>query len=94
LTYNACATVKWNGGSSFPIQTGHGCIGCSEPGFWDRGGLYQPLSTPTLALGPTAGGAAVAGVALGALGAALARSRRHRRNGAAEATKGGDDGTA
>jgi len=35
-TYNACATIKWNGGTSFPIQSGHGCIGCSEPGFWER----------------------------------------------------------
>jgi hydrogenase small subunit len=42
-THNACATLKWNGGTSFPVQAGHGCIGCSEPGFWDAGGLYQPL---------------------------------------------------
>ena len=42
-THNACATVKWNAGTSFPIQAGHGCIGCSEPGFWDAGGFYQPL---------------------------------------------------
>jgi hydrogenase small subunit len=45
-TYNACATVKWNGGTSFPIESGHGCIGCSEPGFWDKGSLYSALSTP------------------------------------------------
>jgi hypothetical protein len=32
-TYNACATIKWNGGTSFPIESGHGCLGCSEPGF-------------------------------------------------------------
>jgi hypothetical protein len=30
-TYNACATIKWNGGTSFPIESGHGCLGCSEP---------------------------------------------------------------
>ncbi|MBN8486623.1 MAG: hydrogenase small subunit, partial [Burkholderiales bacterium] len=51
VTYNACASQKWNGGVSFPIQSGHGCIGCSEPRFWDRGGLYQPLSAATLAPG-------------------------------------------
>ena len=39
-TYNACATIKWNGGTSFPIESGHGCIGCSEPGFWDKGSFY------------------------------------------------------
>ncbi len=29
-TYNACSTVGWNEGVSFPIQSGHGCIGCSK----------------------------------------------------------------
>jgi hydrogenase small subunit len=43
-TYNACSTVKWNGGTSFPIQAGHGCIGCSEDGFWDKGGFYNRLT--------------------------------------------------
>jgi len=36
-TFNACSTVKWNNATSFPMHTGHGCIGCSEPRFWDRG---------------------------------------------------------
>ena len=44
-TYNACSTVRWNGGVSFPIQSGHGCIGCSEEGFWDKGPFYERLST-------------------------------------------------
>ena len=26
-----------------PIQSGHGCIGCSESGFWDNGPFYQRL---------------------------------------------------
>jgi len=39
-TRNACASFKWNGGTSFPIQSGHGCIGCSEAGFWDTGSFY------------------------------------------------------
>ena len=43
-TYNACATVKWNNGTSFPIEAGHGCIGCAEPDFWDKGGFYDALS--------------------------------------------------
>ena len=45
-TYNACATTKWNGGTSFPIESGHGCIGCAEPGFWDKGSFYTPRSPP------------------------------------------------
>ena len=43
-TYNACSTVRWNGGLSFPIQAGHPCIGCSEDGFWDKGGFYNRLT--------------------------------------------------
>lgn len=40
-TYNACGTIKWNNGVSFPIQSGHGCIGCSEENFWDNGPFYE-----------------------------------------------------
>jgi hydrogenase small subunit len=75
VTYNACASLKWNGGVSFPIQSGHGCIGCSEPRFWDRGGLYRPLSAGTTDAGRVIAIAAAAGVALGAGSAALARRR-------------------
>ncbi|MBI5260240.1 MAG: hydrogenase small subunit [Bradyrhizobium sp.] len=42
-TYNACSTIGWNDGLSFPIKSGHGCIGCSEDGFWDRGPFYERL---------------------------------------------------
>lgn len=45
VTYNACSVVKWNEGTSYPIQSGHGCIGCSEPGFWDKGPFYQHLNS-------------------------------------------------
>jgi hydrogenase small subunit len=27
--------VRYNEGSSWPVMAGHGCIGCSEPQFWD-----------------------------------------------------------
>ncbi|STG54210.1 hydrogenase 1, small subunit [Escherichia coli] len=33
-TYNACSSTRWNDGVSFPIQSGHGCLGCAENGFW------------------------------------------------------------
>lgn len=35
-TFNNCPTVKFNGGTSWPVQAGHPCIGCSEPDFWDK----------------------------------------------------------
>jgi len=43
MTYNSCSTIKWNGGVSFPIGSGHPCIGCSEENFWDNGPFYQRL---------------------------------------------------
>lgn len=43
VTYNACGVIKWNNGVSFPIQSGHPCIGCSEEGFWDNGPFYERL---------------------------------------------------
>jgi hydrogenase small subunit len=64
VTYNACATVKWNAHTSFPIESGHGCLGCSEPDFWDAGGFYQALSMPARPL-KIATAAAVAGAAAG-----------------------------
>ncbi len=43
-TYNNCAIVKWNDGTSWPVQGGHPCIGCSEPDFWDKmSPFYQSL---------------------------------------------------
>jgi hydrogenase small subunit len=44
VTYNACSVTKWNGGVSYPIQSGHPCIGCSEKGFWDNQPFYQHLA--------------------------------------------------
>lgn len=44
-TYNACGITRWNGGTSFPIQSGHGCIGCSEENFWDNGPFYKHLAS-------------------------------------------------
>ena len=77
-TYNACATTKWNDGTSFPIEAGHPCLGCSEPGFWDGGGFYNAISTPTGDLSKAAvyavGAGAAAGLALGAMN----RARRDK----------------
>ncbi len=78
VTYNACATTKWNGGVSFPIQSGHGCLGCSEPNFWDRGSFYRPLSSNTLNDVGIVGGAAAAGAAIGVASALLARRRKRQ----------------
>ena len=78
ITYNACATMKWNGGTSFPIEAGHPCLGCSEPGFWDKGGFYNPVSTTDIGSGVALAGAAAAGVAIGAAAAAMSRRRQKK----------------
>lgn len=70
VTYNACSVTRWNAGTSYPIQSGHGCIGCSEANFWDNGPFYQHLAsfpgfgieTTADTIGAIAGIAAAAGI--------------------------------
>ncbi len=46
-TFKNCPTVKYNEGTSWPVQAGHGCIGCAEPAFWDRmAPFYRRLPQP------------------------------------------------
>lgn len=33
--YQNCPTMKYNEKTSWPVQAGHGCIGCATPNFWD-----------------------------------------------------------
>ncbi len=44
VTFNNCPTTKFNKGASWPVAAGHGCIGCSEPGFFDK---FQRFEAPT-----------------------------------------------
>ena len=82
-TYNACSVTKWNQGLGYPIQAGHGCIGCSEESFWDKGPFYQRLPTfPGFGIESTAdtvGTAATVvtagGIALHAIGSSIRKRR-------------------
>jgi hydrogenase small subunit len=89
-TYNACSARRWNEGLSFPIQGGHGCIGCSEDDFWDKGGFYNHLTTvgiPGIAgaegtadrIGATAAVATGVGIAAHAALSAIKQSRSKTR---------------
>lgn len=74
-TYNACSSLKWERGLSFPVQSGHPCLGCSEPKFWDGGGFYQGQSAPLIPPGKMDAGLAVgAGAILGGVLAAVNRA--------------------
>ncbi len=80
-TYNACATAKWDGGVSFPIESGHGCLGCSEPDFWDKGSFYAPLSTGEWGSGAILAAGVAAGAAIGVGAALVARKRQDKIGG-------------
>jgi len=70
-TYNACGVMKWNGGTSYPIQSGHPCIGCSEENYWDNGRLYDRGSAFP-GFGIEANADTLGKVALGVTAAAIA----------------------
>lgn len=70
-TYNACGVMKWNNGTSYPIQAGHGCIGCSEENYWDNGRLYERASA-FAGFGIEANADDLGKVALAATGVAVA----------------------
>jgi len=93
MAYNNCGVVRYNEGASWPIMSGHGCIGCSEPGFWDTltpfevplaGRLYStPFGTDANAdtIGTTVLGAAAAGVAIHAGATAIKAATEKRSEG-------------
>ncbi len=44
MTFNNCSIVRYNEGVNWPIGAGHGCIGCSEPQFWDKYAQERPMA--------------------------------------------------
>lgn len=80
-TFNACPTTRWNDGVSYPIESGHPCLGCSEQGFFDQGSFYERVAgVPLLGTMSTANGiaAGVAGaVAVGVAAHAVASTAFH-----------------
>ncbi len=70
VSYNSCGNLRWWNGLSYPIQSGHGCIGCSEKDFWDNDKFYERL--PQIATPNSIETADTIGtVAAGALGGAV-----------------------
>ncbi|MDW7773967.1 MAG: hydrogenase small subunit [Desulfobulbaceae bacterium] len=71
-TYNNCPAVRWNNVGTWPVGVGHGCIGCSEPEFWDTmTPFYERLPGVSLPGGVTDAGSAgkkILGVTAAAVG--------------------------
>lgn len=45
--YQNCPTVRYNEGVSWPVGSGHGCVGCAAPHFWDdMTPFYRRLPQP------------------------------------------------
>jgi len=44
MTFNNCSIVRYNEAVNWPIGVGHGCIGCSEPDFWDKYTYERPMA--------------------------------------------------
>jgi hydrogenase small subunit len=72
-TFHNCPTVRYNDGIGWPVAQGHGCVGCSEPQFWDSmGPMYERLpnvpgfgvETSATKVGLGLAAAAAAGVAV------------------------------
>lgn len=82
VTYNACSITKWNEGTSFPIQSGHPCLGCSEPDYWDNRPMYEHVTGVPLpgfasadTIGKTFAGGVAAATGLHLVASAIKKSR-------------------
>ena len=48
-TFANCSRVRFNDAVSWPVMAGHGCMGCTEPGFWDTmAPLEKPIDDKTI----------------------------------------------
>jgi quinone-reactive Ni/Fe-hydrogenase small subunit len=44
MTFNNCSIIRYNEAVNWPIGVGRGCIGCSEPDFWDKYAYERPMA--------------------------------------------------
>lgn len=82
-TFNSCGIIRWNDGVSYPIQSGHPCLGCSEAGFWDRAPFYKQepemhgfgIQATADQVGLALGAATAAGIAVHAVATNIRKSK-------------------
>lgn len=104
-TFHNCPTVRYNDGVSWPVGSGHGCVGCSEVAFWDTmspfyrrlpnvEGFGVEVQADQVGLG-VVGGVAAVFAAHGVLSAVRARQQplaRHEKDGITAETPEGKEG--
>lgn len=102
VAYAPCPTNKWNGGLSWCVESGP-CIGCSEPGFWDKFTPFYdrspavdiPDGIKPSTIAEAVAGLAVAGIAAHAVGQTLTHRMGHgARMEAVPGTPGADEEAA
>lgn len=54
MTFNNCSIIRYNEGTNWPVGVGKGCIGCSEPDFWDKYAYERPMANANIKA-PTGG---------------------------------------
>ena len=54
MTFNNCSIIRYNEGVNWPVGVGRGCIGCSEPDFWDKYAYERPMANANIKA-PTGG---------------------------------------
>ncbi|MFN8624174.1 MAG: hydrogenase small subunit [Chloroflexota bacterium] len=85
-TFSPCASVRYAGGTSWPVKSGAPCVGCHTPGFWDANAPFAERLPPPIAPVPgvtvdQVGQAAVLGVGALIVAHAGASTVRAKRNG-------------
>lgn len=73
-TFANCGHLRFNDGISWPIMAGHGCIGCTEVGFWDT---MAPLEKPIHEVTIGGGERTVDNIAIALTAAAVAGVAAH-----------------
>jgi len=54
MTFNNCSIIRYNEAVNWPVGVGRGCIGCSEPDFWDKYAYERPMANANIKA-PTGG---------------------------------------
>jgi hydrogenase small subunit len=100
-TYN-CPNVRWNDGTSWPVEAGHNCIACAAPDFWGTmSPFYKRLpdvpgfgaDTTAQTVGLAVVGGVTAAFAAHGVGVAVRRRAGHEAAPGEEATDASGEAT-